>query len=139
MKVIVYVENGNACVMSIAPGLDISIEEIAARDVPVGCEWVVVDTNSLPSNELQETWSIVSGAVVVDGVKVRSYMIRQAEADKKQRKLAADNEIEWRQDAVDAEIATEDEAVALAAWKKYRVLLMRVDTAAPAFPTVPAA
>lgn len=83
MKVIVYVENGNACVMSIAPGLDISIEEIAARDVPVGCEWVVVDTNSLPSNELQETWSIVSGAVVVDGEKVRSYMIRQAEADKK--------------------------------------------------------
>lgn len=39
----------------------------------------------------------------------------------------ADVEISWRQDAVDAEIATDEEATKLAAWKKYRVLLMRVD------------
>ncbi|MCE7685092.1 tail fiber assembly protein, partial [Escherichia coli] len=32
------------------------------------------------------------------------------------------------QDAVDLEIATEEEASLLAAWKKYRVLLNRVDT-----------
>lgn len=50
----------------------------------------------------------------------------------------ADDEIEWRQDAVDADIATEEEIAALAAWKKYRVLLMRVDTAAPVWPTAPA-
>lgn len=40
----------------------------------------------------------------------------------------ADTEIAWRQDAVDADIATEQEVADLAAWKKYRVLLMRVDT-----------
>ena len=40
----------------------------------------------------------------------------------------ADAEIAWRQDAVDAGIATTEEAAALAEWKKYRVLLMRVDT-----------
>lgn len=55
-------------------------------------------------------------------------LIAQADADKKRLKLAADSEIEWRQDAVDAGIATEEETAALVKLKKYRVLLMRVDT-----------
>lgn len=49
----------------------------------------------------------------------------------------ADSEISWRQDAVDAEIATDDEVTELAAWKKYRVLLMRVDTSNPEWPEMP--
>lgn len=43
-------------------------------------------------------------------------------------RVAADNEIDWLQDAVDAEIATSEEGTLLAAWKIYRVLLMRIDT-----------
>lgn len=43
-------------------------------------------------------------------------------------RAATDAEIAWRQDAVDAGIATAEEAAALAEWKTYRVLLMRVDT-----------
>lgn len=53
--------------------------------------------------------------------------------------VAANAEISWRQDAVDADIATDEEKTALAEWKKYRVLLMRVDTAAPVWPVAPAA
>ncbi|EFO3048909.1 hypothetical protein DQ140_20795 [Escherichia coli] len=49
----------------------------------------------------------------------------------------ADAEIAWRQDAVDVGIATEEETAVLADWKKYRVLLMRVDTAKPVWPTPP--
>ncbi len=41
---------------------------------------------------------------------------------------AANEHIAPLQDAVDLEIATEEEASLLAAWKKYRVLLNRVDT-----------
>ena len=41
---------------------------------------------------------------------------------------AADDEIAWLQDAVDAGIATDEETALLASWKNYRVLLMRVDT-----------
>lgn len=52
-------------------------------------------------------------------------------------RAVADDEMAWRQDAVDAGIATEEEAAALAEWKKYRVLLMRVDTADPSWPTPP--
>ena len=60
------------------------------------------------------------------------------EAEKSRLRASADSEIEWRQDAVDAGIATEEETVSLAEWKKYRVLLMRVDTADPDWPTPPA-
>ncbi|MDM2774999.1 tail fiber assembly protein [Citrobacter sp. Cpo126] len=52
-------------------------------------------------------------------------------------RITADTEISWRQDAVDAGIATAEETAALVEWKKYRVLLMRVDTAKPVWPTAP--
>lgn len=58
-------------------------------------------------------------------------LIASAEAKKVVLRAIADAEIAWRQDAVDVGIATDEETVALAEWKKYRVLLMRVDTAAP--------
>lgn len=41
------------------------------------------------------------------------------------------------QDAFDLDMATEAEKALLLAWKKYRVLLMRVDTAKPVWPTPP--
>lgn len=41
------------------------------------------------------------------------------------------------QDAVELGIATAEETAALSEWKKYRVLLMRVDTTKPAWPTPP--
>ncbi|MFZ5416815.1 tail fiber assembly protein [Enterobacter roggenkampii] len=68
-------------------------------------------------------------------------IIAQAEQKKAALRAAADSEIAWRQDAVDAGIATAAETTALAAWKTYRVLLMRVDTSmAPniTWPAVPA-
>lgn len=51
-----------------------------------------------------------------------------AEQKKLQLRAAADAEISWRQDAVDSGIATDEETALLAAWKNYRVLMMRVDT-----------
>lgn len=64
-------------------------------------------------------------------------LIAETESQKAQLRAAADSEIEWRQDAVDAGIATGEETAALAEWKKYRVLLMRVDTEDPDWPTPP--
>ncbi|HHH1686301.1 TPA: tail fiber assembly protein [Yersinia enterocolitica] len=55
-------------------------------------------------------------------------LIDSAIAKKNQLKAVADSEIEWRQDAVDGSYAEGNEATELAAWKKYRVLLMRIDT-----------
>lgn len=55
-------------------------------------------------------------------------LISAAEVVKSQLRTAADSEISWRQDAVDLGEATDAESSGLTAWKKYRVLLMRVDT-----------
>ncbi|CAI9395032.1 MULTISPECIES: tail fiber assembly protein [Citrobacter] len=60
-----------------------------------------------------------------------------AENMKLNLKTKADSEIAWRQDALDAEIATDEETVTLTEWKKYRVLLMRVDPASPVWPALP--
>ncbi len=70
--------------------------------------------------------------------KTDDELIAMAESEKSRLRASADSEIEWRQDAVDAGIATEEETAALAEWKKYRVLLMRVDTTDPDWPTPPA-
>ncbi len=56
-----------------------------------------------------------------------SELIAAASREKVSLRATADYEIEWRQDAVDAGIATAGETAALAEWKRYRVLLMRVD------------
>lgn len=67
--------------------------------------------------------------------------IAQAEYQRRELRAIADNEITWRQDAVDDGSATEEETAALAEWKKYRINLMRIDTSkAPniVWPTPPA-
>ncbi|WP_261372493.1 tail fiber assembly protein [Yersinia aleksiciae] len=51
-----------------------------------------------------------------------------ADEKKLELKSVADSEINWRQDAVDGGYAEPKEVTNLAAWKKYRVLLMRIDT-----------
>lgn len=51
-----------------------------------------------------------------------------AENEKQQFRDTADSKIAWLQDAVDIEIATDAEKTLLTEWKKYRVMLMRVDT-----------
>lgn len=68
-------------------------------------------------------------------------LVSQAEQQKSQLRKAADSEIAWLQDAVDAGIASDEEMALLVAWKKYRALLMRIDTSkAPdiEWPPVPA-
>ncbi len=58
----------------------------------------------------------------------KAQLVAAATEKKAQLKSAADSEIEWRQDAVDGGYAEPEEVTALAGWKKYRVMLMRVDT-----------
>lgn len=55
-------------------------------------------------------------------------LVANANAKKSQLKAVADSEISWRQDAVDGAYAEANEVTELAGWKRYRVLLMRVDT-----------
>ncbi|NYY22372.1 tail fiber assembly protein [Escherichia coli] len=67
-------------------------------------------------------------AWVKDAEAEKLFRIREAEETKNSLMQIAGEQIAPLQDAVDLEIATEEEASLLAAWKKYRVLLNRVDT-----------
>lgn len=64
-------------------------------------------------------------------------LIAQAESKKSRLMQTANDAIAPLQDAVDLSIATEVETAALTEWKKYRVMLMRVDTTKPVWPTPP--
>ncbi|XMM17912.1 tail fiber assembly protein [Escherichia coli] len=69
------------------------------------------------------------------------FQVREAEETKKSLMQAVSDQIAPFFDVVNLEIATEEEASLLTAWKKYRVLLNRIDTStAPDidWPTIPA-
>lgn len=67
-------------------------------------------------------------------------LVSQAEQNRGKLRAKADSEIAWLSDASDAGIATQTEKNRLAAWKIYRVLLMRInpdDALAIEWPPVP--
>ncbi|ENM5425270.1 tail fiber assembly protein [Escherichia coli] len=82
---------------------------------------------------------VYSGGEVVARKYSSDERVAAANDQKTHLREIADSEIAWRQDAVDDGIATDAETAALSEWKKYRVLLMRVDTAKPEWPTPPVA
>ncbi|ECJ7677207.1 tail fiber assembly protein [Salmonella enterica] len=76
-------------------------------------------------------------AWVKDEVAETAARLREAEGAKSRLLQTAAEKIAPLQDAVDLEIATDDEKVQLDEWKKYRVLVSRVDTTNPDWPDVP--
>ena len=65
---------------------------------------------------------------VKDEAKEKEFLISQAESQKSQLLSLATKRIEPLQDAVDLDVATDDELAQLKEWKKFRVLVNRVDT-----------
>ncbi|MTB39308.1 MULTISPECIES: tail fiber assembly protein [unclassified Providencia] len=65
---------------------------------------------------------------ITDTEAQKASLIAEAGNEKAQRLDEANNTIMYLQEAVDVDLATEIEAAALQEWKKYRVLLNRVDT-----------
>ncbi|WP_140182268.1 tail fiber assembly protein [Providencia stuartii] len=65
---------------------------------------------------------------VTDTEAQKAALVAEANNEKAQRLDEANSTIMYLQEAVDVGLATEEEATALQEWKKYRVLLNRVDT-----------
>lgn len=68
--------------------------------------------------------------VLRDYVKTHAVETEEAEAKKQTLMDEAGNKIKPLEDAVDLGIATDDETASYTAWRKYRVLLSRIDTSA---------
>ena len=102
-------------------------------DVASGDALFISELGSLPENV---TWLSPEGefqkwngtAWVKDAEAEKLFRIREAGGTKNSLMQVASEHIAPLQDAVDLEIATEEETSLLEAWKKYRVLLNRVDT-----------
>ncbi len=102
-------------------------------DVASGDALFISELGPLPENV---TWLSPEGeyqkwngtAWVKDAEAEKLFRIREAEETKNSLMQVASEHIAPLQDAVDLDIATEEEASLLAAWKTYRVLLNRVDT-----------
>ncbi|HAO9341572.1 tail fiber assembly protein [Escherichia coli] len=113
---------------------DAEIEnEKTVYDVASGDALFISELGPLPENV---TWLSPEGefqkwngtAWVKDAEAEKLFRIREAEETKNSLMQVASEHIAPLQDAVDLEIATEEETSLLEAWKKYRVLLNRVDT-----------
>ena len=105
------------------------------RRVYIGITGELTLSDSKPSQ--WHTWDSNNNAWVISDTEREQAAKADAENMRAALRSTADTEISWRQDAVDAGIATDEETAALVEWKQYRVLLMRVDTAKPVWPTPP--
>ncbi|ETS32111.1 tail fiber assembly protein [Photorhabdus khanii] len=66
-----------------------------------------------------------------DKIKLRQEQQQQAEHKKQQLMFTVSKQIAPLQDAVDLGMASDEEKTALTDWRKYRVMLNRVDTSEP--------
>ncbi|MFY7501882.1 tail fiber assembly protein [Enterobacter cloacae complex sp. BZL2003] len=81
---------------------------------------------------------LAEGETLVEGARPVIPYLDNLYTQQEQR-TKADAIIESLQEAVDVDLASDDEKARLLAWKRYRVLLSRVDlrAATPGWPTLP--
>ncbi|EBW4031796.1 tail fiber assembly protein [Salmonella enterica subsp. enterica serovar Newport] len=94
-------------------------------------------TSVSPDGEYQK-WDSKAKVWVKDEAAEKAAQLRQAEETKNRLLQIASEKIAPLQDAVDLDIATDDEKAQLDEWKKYRILVNRVDTSNPDWPEKPA-
>ncbi|EPE3729689.1 tail fiber assembly protein [Salmonella enterica subsp. enterica serovar Brandenburg] len=94
-------------------------------------------TSVSPGGEYQK-WDSKAKVWVKDEAAETAARLREAEGTKSRLLQMASEKIAPLQDAVDLDIATDDEKAQLDEWKKYRVLVNRVDISKPDWPEQPA-
>ncbi len=59
MKLIIYPnDTGGICILTPAPECTLSLQEIAAKDVPSGKPWKIVDAADIPATrEFRDAWT----------------------------------------------------------------------------------
>lgn len=103
-------------IYSIETGAEMTMQEVG--DIPEGY------TTLKPTSGF-DVWN--GEKWVLDTEKQHQHDVNIATSQKKQLLSEANEQISYLQDAVDAEIATEQEVKQLAEWKKYRILINRID------------
>ncbi|ECL4591378.1 tail fiber assembly protein [Salmonella enterica] len=114
-------------------------------DTTTGNPVYISEPGSLPENftsvspgDGYKKWDSKAKVWVNDEAAEAAARLREAEETKKRLLQLATDKIAPLQDAVDLDIATEDEKAQLDEWKQYRVLVNRVDTTNPDWPKMSA-
>ena len=103
-------------IYSTETGAETTMQEVG--EIPEGY------TTSKPTSEF-DSWD--GKKWQLDVSKQHQYEVNQASVKKNQLITDATAQISYLQDAVESEIASEQETQLLAEWKKYRVLVNRID------------
>ena len=103
-------------IYSTETGAETTMQEVG--EIPDGY------TTSKPTSEF-DSWD--GKKWQLDVSKQHQYEVNQASVKKNQLITDATAQISYLQDAVESEIASEQETQLLAEWKKYRVLVNRID------------
>lgn len=91
----------------------------------------VIELTSLPvGTEIDGNWLYSNGQIVPRGI-TQAELTKQAESKKARLLLQAEKMIAPFRDAVELEIATDEEKDRYVAWRNYRVIVNRVDTSDP--------
>ena len=112
----------------------------ASAIFPINQIVVEVAPENVPDEFTAAGEKALGGAFLFDGGEIIAAPIDyEAEAERKKLELLnqANNVITTLQDAVDLGMATDKEEKNLPEWRKYRVLLNRVDTTRPEWPEPP--
>lgn len=114
-------------------------------DTTTGNQMYISEPGPLPENVTSvspgggyKKWDSKAQVWVNDEAAETAARLREAEGTKNRLLQIASEKISPLQDAVDLDIATDDEKAQLNEWKKYRVLVNRVDTSNPDWPEQPA-
>ncbi|EAY7437235.1 tail fiber assembly protein [Salmonella enterica] len=113
-------------------------------DTTTGNQMYISEPGPLPENATSvspgggyKKWDSKTQVWVNDEAAEAVARLREAEETKNRLLQIASEKIAPLQDAVDLDIATDDEKAQLDEWKKYRVLVNRVDTSNPDWPEQP--
>ncbi|EBA2360193.1 tail fiber assembly protein [Salmonella enterica] len=113
-------------------------------DTTTGNQMYISEPGPLPENATSvspgggyKKWDSKTQVWVNDEAAEAAARLREAEGTKNRLLQIASEKIAPLQDAVDLGIATDDEKAQLGEWKKYRVLVNRVDTSNPDLPEQP--
>ncbi|MGC0039706.1 tail fiber assembly protein [Enterobacter hormaechei] len=112
----------------------------ASAIFPINQIVVEISPENVPDDFTDAGEKALGGAfLLVDGEITAAPVDYEAEAQRKKLELLtqANNVISTLQDAVELNMATDEETANLHEWKKYRVLLSRVDVIKPVWPPLP--
>jgi hypothetical protein len=112
----------------------------ASAIFPINQIVVEIEPENVPDEFTAAGEKALGGAFLFDGGEIIAAPIDyEAEAERKKLELLnqANNVIATLQDAVDLGMATDKEEENLPEWRKYRVLLNRLDTTRPEWPEPP--